>query len=696
MDPFQETFIEEAHELLTELESSLLELETSPEDMEAVGRVFRAMHTIKGSGGMFGFTDIVSFTHNIETAYDFVREEKIPVTEELISQTLLACDQIKLMIEGEKADESVVEPLIEFFRGLVPADPEDEAEPDRTEGTEKIEAPKKEVSFRIRFKPLPGFFKLGIDPKLLLEELAEMGTATIIPQTDEIPYFDELEPETSFLYWDIFVTTTQPEEHIKDVFIFVEDESEITIEEVDAEDMDYDEECPKLGEILMEKKDLDSEKLEKALSQQKRIGELLIESKIVDEGKVKSAIEEQKRVKQLREKRKTKDKMTSIRVGSDKLDALVDLVGELVTIQARLTQYVIKNSSQELKGITEEVERLTNGLRDNALSMRMLPIGTTFSKFKRLVRDLSQSLGKDVVLTTEGGETELDKTVIESLDDPMVHIIRNCIDHGIESPDEREKAGKKRQGEVSLSAVHSGDSVLVKISDDGAGLDTETILEKAKSRGIISQEAELSRKEIFTLIFEPGFSTAKEVTNVSGRGVGMDVVRKNLENLRGSIDIESELGKGTTITLKLPLTLAIIDGLLVDIGTTYYVIPLSTVEKCVELTRPQADTAKERSIMEYMGKAVPYLSMREIFNVSGEKPEIEKVVFNEVNGRIVGLAVDRLVGQNQVVIKRMGSVYEDMKSFSGATILGDGTVALVIDVPQLVEQYKNTEAMINC
>ncbi len=694
MDPFQETFIEEARELLTELESSLLELETSPEDMETVGRVFRAMHTIKGSGGMFGFTDIVSFTHNIETAYDFVREGKIPVTEELISKTLAACDQIKLMVKGEKIDDAVVAPLVEYFDELVPSDSEDEV----AGGSEKEEpaAPKKEVSYRIRFRPQPEFFSLGINPKLLIEELTEMGKCTAIPQTDGVPPLDEIEPETFYLYWDIFITTTEPEEHIKDVFIFVEDESEIIIEEVDAEDTDYEEECLKLGEILLEKHDLTPEDLNRALSQQKRLGELLVESKLVDEGKVKAAIEEQTQIKQLREQRKTQDKMTSIRVGSDKLDALVDLVGELVTIQARLTQYAMRDNTQELKGITEEVERLTTGLRDNALSMRMLPIGTTFSKFKRLVRDLSQSLGKDVVLTTEGGETELDKTVIESLDDPMVHIIRNCIDHGIESPEAREASGKKRQGEVHLSAVHSGDSVLIRISDNGAGLDTEAILQKARSRGIISQDADLNKKDIFALIFEPGFSTAKQVTNVSGRGVGMDVVRKNLENLRGSIDIESEKGKGTTITLKLPLTLAIIDGLLVDIGTTYYVIPLSTVEKCVELTRSEANIARDRSIMEYMGKAVPYLSMREVFNVPGEQPEIEKVVFNEVNGGIVGLAVDRLIGQSQVVIKRMGKVYEDIKSFSGATILGDGTVALVIDVPQLVDQHKNIEPAVGC
>ncbi|MGD9158929.1 MAG: chemotaxis protein CheA [Desulfobacteraceae bacterium] len=682
MDTFKQTFIEETYERLAELESSLLELESNPEDIDMINSVFRAMHTIKGSGGMFGFEDIVSLTHNIETLFDFIREGKIPVTKEIISRTLSACDLIRLMVDEEATDEETVRDLVNFFSELLPGD-EDAGAPE----IEPLISSEKETSYRIRFKPPFEIFTTGIRPGLLLNELKELGEIKIIPQTDKVPPIDEIDPETCFLYWDIFLTTSMGENAIRDVFIFIEDESEISIYEIDSEDTDCDEECKKLGEILLQKNDLSPEDLDKALSHQKRIGELLIDSKIVDHRKIEAALEEQKQIKQSREKRKNEVKLSSIRVGSEKLDSLVDLVGELVTIQARLRQYTTKDKSQELKSISEEVERLTTSLRDNAMSMRMLPIGTTFNKFKRLVRDLSESLEKDVVLTTDGGDTELDKTVIESLDDPMVHIIRNCIDHGIESPVDRENRGKNRQGKVHLSANHSGDSVVIKISDDGAGLDSEAILAKAKSKGIIGPDAELNEKEIFALIFEPGFSTAAEVTDVSGRGVGMDVVRKNLENLRGSIDIESKKGQGTKIILKLPLTLAIIDGLLVDIGRDYYVIPLSTIEKCVELTRKEADLARERNIMNYMGKAVPYLNMRDVFKIPGERPEIEKVVFNEVNGGIVGLGVDRLVGQNQIVIKKMSKVYEDIKNFSGATILGDGTVALVIDIPQIFDQH---------
>jgi two-component system chemotaxis sensor kinase CheA len=321
----------------------------------------------------------------------------------------------------------------------------------------------------------------------------------------------------------------------------------------------------------------------------------------------------------------------------------------------------------------------------------MLPIGTTFSKFKRLVRDLSNQLGKEVILSTEGGETELDKTVIESLNDPMVHIIRNSIDHGIEPPNDRDAAGKPGQGVVNLSATHSGGNVLIRISDDGAGLDTHSIRAKAEEKGLITPDAELEDKDIYYLIFEPGFSTAAEVTDVSGRGVGMDVVKKGIENLRGSIEVESQKGRGTTITLKLPLTLAIIDGLLVDIGKDLYVIPLSVVEECVEMSREEANRSRERNMMNFRGNVVPYLNLRDMFQVEGDPPALEQVVIVEANNKTVGFGVDKLIGQNQTVIKTLSKVYKDVKGLSGATILGDGNVALILDMTELVKSIKNRD-----
>jgi two-component system chemotaxis sensor kinase CheA len=321
----------------------------------------------------------------------------------------------------------------------------------------------------------------------------------------------------------------------------------------------------------------------------------------------------------------------------------------------------------------------------------MLPIGTTFSKFKRLVRDLSGELKKHIVLLTEGAETELDKTVIERLNDPLVHLIRNCIDHGIELPDAREAAGKPRQGTIHLSAAHSGANVLIRITDDGAGLDADAIRAKAAEKGLIAADAELSEKETFALIFAPGFSTARQITSVSGRGVGMDVVKRSIDALRGTVEVSSQKGVGTTITLKLPLTLAIIDGLLVKVGDGHYVLPLSIVEECVELTREDVVSAHGRHMTYVRGEIVPYIRLRERFLVGGHAPDMEQIVITESSGGKVGFVVDKVVGEHQTVIKTMGRMYNKVDVISGATILGDGTVALIMDVSKLVESVEMQE-----
>ncbi len=370
----------------------------------------------------------------------------------------------------------------------------------------------------------------------------------------------------------------------------------------------------------------------------------------------------------------------------------MNLVGELVTVQARLSQTAAGRGDALLDTIAEEVERLTNELRDTALNIRMLPIGTTFSKFKRLVRDLSVELGKDIELTTAGAETELDKTVIEKLNDPLVHLIRNSIDHGIEMPEDREAAGKPRQGTVHLAAVHSGDSVLITITDDGAGLDKEAIRAKGLERGLVTTGAELSDKEIYNLIFAPGFSTARKVTSVSGRGVGMDVVKKAIDALRGTIDITSERGKGSTITIKLPLTLAIIESLLVKIGTDCFVMPLSIVEECIELTREDVANAHGRNLANVRDQIIPYIPLRERFRIPGELPEIEQIVITSIQGSRIGFVVDDVIGEHQTVIKSLGKMYKDVKGLSGATILGDGSVALILDVPHLVREVEREQA----
>ena len=339
----------------------------------------------------------------------------------------------------------------------------------------------------------------------------------------------------------------------------------------------------------------------------------------------------------------------------------------------------------ELVSVAEEVERLTNDLRDNALDIRMLPIGATFSKFKRLVRDLSSELGKVIELSTAGAETELDKTVIEKLNDPLVHIIRNSIDHGIETPAERAAKGKPQAGTIHLSALHSGDSVLITIKDDGAGLNVEAIRAKAVERKIIAANAELCDKEIWGLIFAPGFSTASTITSVSGRGVGMDVVKQAIEGLRGTIDVKSEPDRGTAITLKIPLTLAIIESLLVQIGKDRFVLPLSMVDECILLSKSDIEKHHGRDILLVRDQVVPYVPLRQMFRIAGEPPVIQQVVICQIEGKRVGLVVDWVIGEHQTVIKSLGRAYKDTEGISGATILGDGSVALILDIPQLVQ-----------
>jgi two-component system chemotaxis sensor kinase CheA len=360
-------------------------------------------------------------------------------------------------------------------------------------------------------------------------------------------------------------------------------------------------------------------------------------------------------------------------------------------MQARLSQSAASLNDPELFAVAEQVEQLTGDLRDNTMIIRMLPIGTTFSKFKRVVRDLAAELGKEVVLTTEGGETELDKTVIEKLNDPLVHIIRNSIDHGIEPPQAREALGKPREGTVHLSAVHSGANVLVRISDNGAGLDPEAIRKKAVEKGLIASDAELTEKEIFSQLFVAGFSTSERVTDVSGRGVGMDVVKRSIDTLRGTVDISSKKGQGTTITLSLPLTLAIIDGLLVKIEEGDFVLPLSAVEECIELTHDDVAKAHGRHMIHVREQIVPYIPLRSLFHVTGEVPPIQQIVITETNGSRIGFVVDRVIGEHQTVIKSLGRIYRDVEGISGATILGDGTVALILDIPNLVKCAEREE-----
>jgi two-component system chemotaxis sensor kinase CheA len=686
-----ETFHSETQELLTELESALLELEDNPEDQELIDRVFRALHTIKGNGGMFGFEGISRFTHDMESVYDLVRGGSLKISKQIIDLTLAARDVIAEMIKDPEGEDPVVkhtaDEILRAFEQYLPdkANKEMKAAAFLVNGAPDLDY----KTYRIRFTPDPDIFLTGTNPLLLLKELNSLGKATIIPNLNRLPGLDKLDPENCFFSWNIILTADAGIDAIKDVFIFVEDRCTLTIDIIDEEGaLEEEDEHLRLGDILTERGDISRSELEEVLGKKYPLGRKLVDMNLVDSEAVESALFEQQVIKDVKTKRRAVDAAASVRVASEKLDVLVNLVGEMVTMQARLSSTAAQLENAELTAISEMIELLTSDLRDNTFSIRMIPIGSTFSSFRRTLRDLASNVGREVELVAQGGDTELDKTVIEKLRDPLVHLIRNAVDHGIESPQVRESAGKPRAGTIILSASQSGADVLIRVADDGAGMDEETIRAKAVSKGLLSPDSQISRPELLTLVFEPGFSTADEVTSVSGRGVGMDVVKRHVESLRGTIEIDSHPGVGTDIHIRLPLTLAIIEGLQVDIANDKFIFPLSLVEECIELKREDAESVDGRRLANVRGELIPYIRLRDWFSVKEERHDIEQIVITNENGLRIGFVVDYVVGEHQTVIKSLGRVYRKVDGISGATILGDGTVALILDLPAIIRKLE--------
>jgi two-component system, chemotaxis family, sensor kinase CheA len=691
MDNFKDTFREEAHELLVSMENDLLELEKSPGDKEILSSLFRAMHTIKGSASMFDFNEIADFTHEIESFYDRVRNGDIEVSREVINATLQARDLIREMLDSDvlpEEREEQKERVLETFRSLMDKLVQEKGDTSGFTGTEEEEDSEEEQTFRIHFLPQESIFLSGTNPVLLLKELRGMGECTIIPRLDAIEGFEGFNAESCYCSWEIIITTSAGENALHDVFIFIDSEARIEIERVESfREMIEESSSKRLGEILVDRGVIKPETLLTALANQKRLGEVLVETKLASRSDVTVALQEQEHNKRVLEKKLAVQGKggTTIRVGSEKLDSLVDLVGELVTVQARVGQIALADSSEQLRLVAEQLERLVEELRDNTMSLRMVPIGTTFNKYRRLVRDLSLELGKDVELHTEGAETELDKTVIEKLGDPLVHLIRNSIDHGIESPESRKANGKPATGKVVLSAKHMGATVQISIEDDGAGMDRELIRKKGVEKGIFAAEKKMDEEEIFQVIFHPGFSTASRVTSVSGRGVGMDVVKRQIEELRGTVQIKSEKKKGTRITISLPLTLAIIDGLMVRVGEDYFIVPLSSVQACVELNENEHKENGKRRLIEFREKLLPYIRVDTLFSIPSDQSELRQVVVAELEQNRFGIVVDEVIGDHQTVIKNLGPLYQQVEGISGATILGDGSVALILDILQLAK-----------
>ncbi len=687
----RQIFIEEARvDLLPELENALLEINDHPDDPDLINRIFRSLHTLKGSGAMFGFDRLSELAHEVETVFDNVRNGCRRVDEELLKMTLAAKDQFQALINHpEEARDEPIDDLLTAFRILASEESPDTASAD---GPACIDGDTADFQnwtvYHIRFRPRSGIFATGTNPLFLLDELSGLGNIRVVAHTDGVPDLKDLDPESCYLWWDVLLATDKDINTIKDVFIFVEDDCELSIEVI-ADNIQPGQEAPafaNLAPVLFEDTDIDIGALRQLFSNTKAA--TVIPGEAPDTTTNLSADQAAER-RSGKDRRASSGTISSMRVRADKLDQLVNLVGELVIAQTRLSRLADEKEDATLAEIAEIIERLSNDLRENTLDIRMLPIGASFGKFKRVVWDLSAQKGKAVELITEGAATELDKTVIERLDDPLVHLLRNSIDHGIETPEERERAGKPRQGKIIFSAEHSGGEVIITISDDGQGIDPETVKAKAVEKGLLSPDVNPSEKELLNLIFEPGFSTAGRISDISGRGVGMDVVKQNITALRGKVSVSSEKGRGTTIRLTIPLTLAIIDGLEVKIDRQHYIVPLAVVSECLELTRDLTGSRENRFI-NLRDQLVPFLRLRDWFSINGRVPEKEQVVIVSAEKSLVGLVVDEVIGLQQTVIKNLGDAYKDIQGVSGATIQGDGSIALILDVEPLIQKAENS------
>ncbi|MGJ4891905.1 chemotaxis protein CheA [Bradyrhizobium sp. HKCCYLRH3099] len=662
VDPV-EVFRQEASELFETLEGALLDLCQRPDDRELIDAAFRALHTIKGSGAMFGFDKVAAFTHEFETAFELIRRGEVKPTQELISVGLAAKDYIRALIHAPETVDSIIgDAILDELKQLVaPGIPAFESTPDRPAA---VPSEHHAAGWLLRLEFDAQILRNGSNPLDMLEDLAKLGPCFAVPITTDIPLLDALEPEDCYLKWEVTLSSDCDKAAIEDVFMFVLDEMKLGITPMARVEL------PEFAPLLQE---ADSEPPPSAT--------VPVSAPPDAAAAERPALPAEPRREE--PKRNEERSIATVRVQAERLDELMDRVGELVIAQARLSQLAATGSDLSIKLIAEEIERLAASLRDTTMGARMVPIGSLFGRFRRLVHDLSRELAKPVEFVTTGEDTELDKTMIECLADPLVHLIRNAIDHGIEDAGRRAAAGKPSQGRIELSAVHAGAQVLVTVSDNGGGLDTRRIRAKAEEQGLIAPGAALTDHEIHQLLFHPGFSTAQTVSALSGRGVGMDVVKKTIENMRGSIDLITRPGEGTTVTLRLPLTLAIIEGLLIRVGAGRYIIPLSAVEECVELTAAD-QRSRGRSFLNVRGGLVPFLRLREVLQMDGAAEEHQKTIIISTGETCVGLVADQIIGNHQTVIKSLSKLHSDVTIFSGATILGDGTAALILDVGQLV------------
>ncbi len=696
-----EVFMGEAREILTNLESDVVNLEDNHTDSEIINRIFRYFHTLKGSSGIAGLTSVYEFSHKMESLLDGVRAGNIAIDNEVIDIILGSIDWIRDEIFSEERGGTESVDRRAFLLEKVAGFNIDENVP------EDGSAPRVKVSpsssgwddtryYQVRATFRENIFEAGIDPLMIMEDLVSNGTILFKNvKRGTLPEFKDLDPEKCYIGWDIVLKSKEPIDRINDVFIFVMGDNDITVEDVtevyNTRGAGFIKE-KKVGEILVDKGLLTEEALDEAMMLQEkentRLGDILVKRGYASTNEVNEALDEQERIKK-------KIEVSTVRVDTTRLDNLLNLLGEIVIGQSSLQRIAAEieddnESGFQLKNALYGLDRTTREFQEQIMSIRMIPIGPTFEQFRRFVRDSARANGKEIQFRIEGGDTELDKIVIEKIGDPLKHMIRNAIDHALETPEEREAAGKPRAGLILLKAYHQEGNVFIEIIDDGRGVNIARVRQKAEEMGLVKEGDDVPKEKLMMLLFHPGFSTAEKVGELSGRGVGMDVVKTNIEELRGSVEFRSDEGRGTTIRIKLPLTLAIIDGMLVGIGRHTYIIPLLSIVESMKPSKENVKTIEGKGEMiHFRGEYVPLIRLYSFLGIDAlcKDPWEALVIVVESGSTRVGLMVDDLMSQQQIVIKSLDSYITRSRAISGAAILGDGKVALILDIHGLVGDF---------
>ncbi len=676
MSQFHEVFFEESFEGLDDMETGLLDLNVGEPDVETINTIFRAAHSIKGGSGTFGFTEIANFTHVLETLLDEMRAGDRMVSKEAIELLLQSVDVLRNMLTATRdSDELDVEATQSLQSKLEELLSNNDSSSDSKGSSDNDAASENIEGWTIDFIPFENMFLTGNDPLRLIKELSELGELDVEVNDDKLPSFESFDFETCYLSWHMTLKVNVEKEKIVEIFEWVDGDCELEIIPILSNE----------GTTNAESKETESSNQSDTVTQSNQ-------NKKTPETPAASAKE-----------KKSSSESTSIRVGIDKIDTLINMVGELVITQSMLSQFGSDENAEQLdveklKDGLALLERNTRELQENVLQIRMLPISFSFNRFPRLVRDLSNKLNKKIDLKLSGEQTELDKTVMEKIGDPLVHLVRNSLDHGIEMPEDRVKAGKPETGLLHLNAFHEGGNIVIEINDDGAGLNKERILAKAKENGLVGENEVVPDEKINELIFMPGFSTAKEVSDVSGRGVGMDVVRRNIKDLGGIVEVESEEGKGSTFRIRLPLTLAILDGQLVKVSNQIYIIPLVSIIESIQIQNKNLNILPGKGeLYRVREDYIPIVRLREVFNLNGDPSDLEDglLVIVESEGQKAGIFVDDLLSQQQVVIKSLETNYQRVDGISGATILGDGTVAMILDIAGTLHLTKKSTQVNN-